>query len=355
MTRGPQESSQKVQGPQNAQCQTTEAAPLYRMARHPRPRGPRMFPPRKILRPGTSLTGTAPGGSGTGPAAGPAVGGPKATPAVVESMQYQKPDLSGSEDGDGRSAAAAASTQKEEPVIGGSEPAVRSAAAAASTQKEEPVIGGSEPAVGGSRTETVVDASMDIKSDSSESEHADGGSVAEEDPSYVRELAADYSSYVQEFDDNGHRIRHDTTNMQALSCRMFFDRTTGRYYNVDGHWVDRKGRFLPHRGPPGKYRSKGRNSVGNWNPGGRGANPPHVQERFGERSRLPSGASASRSPPEAGPAHGGQRGPPWHRPAGGGPSDWSQWRPWPAHGGPSRPYSTGPRQDSHRSYANRSD
>ena len=161
-----------------------------------------------------------------------------------------------------------------------------------------------------------------------------------------------------------HRIGHNTTNMEPRQNTIYYDKRLKRYYNSQGVWVDRIGRLMPHRGVAGEYRSKGRNSLGNRNPGGPGANPPQVHARFGERSRLPSGASASRSgsrrPPEAaeaargdpGPARGGQRRPPLHRPAGGGPSDWS---PGPAHGGPSRPYSTGPRQDSHRSWANRSD
>ena len=320
-------------------------------------------------KPAEGSAGPAPGGPG------PAVGGPEpacgvsggeteaaqslqATPAVEASMQYEKPDSSGSEHCDSGSApqeeAASTATPAAAPTA--------TPAAATSMATQEPAFGGSES--------------------------ADGGSSSDEDLSHA----------PNEFDEFGHYIQHDTTNMQPVQNTIYFDNITKRYYNSKGTWVDKLGRPLPHRGPAGKYRSRGTRSQGNTNPGGPGANPPQVQARFGPRSHCPNAGepasrSGSRRPPEAaargsgdpGPARGGrQRRPPLHRPARGGPSDWSQWRSREESGQAdasqglpeaarsnyqhnleylsetlderiSRANSTGPRQAGHRSMANRWD
>ena len=73
--------------------------------------------------------------------------------------------------------------------------------------------------------------------------------------------------------------------MVPMPTTLYQDPSTGRYYNSQGKWVDRLGRNNPHRGPPGQFRSRGKNWP-NRNPGGPGANPPHVHSRFGERSHL---------------------------------------------------------------------
>ena len=106
--------------------------------------------------------------------------------------------------------------------------------------------------------------------------------------------------------------------MEALENTIYYDKRLKRYYNAEGVWVDRIGRLMPHRGVAGQYRSKGIYSKCNRNPGGPGANPPHVHARFGERSRL-------QGPPEAAEA---ARGDPWPAgsrpgPARSRPSDWS--------------------------------
>ena len=106
-------------------------------------------------------------------------------------------------------------------------------------------------------------------------------------------------------DRQGWAVRVDTTGMVPVELRLYYDRKTRRYYNAQGRWVDNLGRPLPHRGPPGQHRSRGRH-FGNTNPGGPGANPPHVWGRYGPRSELaemPSRGSASRS---------GSQNPPWH-------------------------------------------
>ena len=285
--------------------------------------------------PGPALGGPGPAAGGPGPAVvGPALAPHSPSSEDLEPHGYwiqRPPHLP---------PGAPLNSGGSEPAVGGSaaqEEAAPTAtpAAATSTQNSEPADGGSEP--------------------------ADGGSGAEEDLSRARE-----------FDRWGHRIRRDTTNMEPVPNTIYWNDTLMRYYNSQGEWCDQYGRLMPHRGQAGKYRSKGKKGTANRNPGGPGANPPQVHARFGERNRLPSAASASRSgsqrPPEAaeaargdpGPARSGQRRPPWHRPARGGPSDWSDWSPGPARSGPSdssqwRRHSTGPRQDSHRSRANRMD
>ena len=170
-----------------------------------------------------------------------------------------------------------------------------------------------------------------------------------------------------EFDERGHRVRHDTSGMEPVDLTIYWNPVTRRYYNAQGVWVDSLGRLMPHRGPASKTRSKGKRSGGNRNPGGPGANPPHVHGRFGERAQLPSGGSASsgvsRGPPEWSQwrrlAESGQpeaaQGPPE---AAQGPPAAAQGPPAAAQGPPAaarsrRAYSTGPPQDTRRGRANR--
>ena len=94
-------------------------------------------------------------------------------------------------------------------------------------------------------------------------------------------------------------MRHSLTDLVPVApSAIYEDPFTHRFYNSNGEWVDRLGRLMPHRGPKGKYSSKGKHAP-NYNPGGRCANPPHVHGRFGEfaRDSAPASSSVSQGPP----------------------------------------------------------
>ena len=115
----------------------------------------------------------------------------------------------------------------------------------------------------------------------------------------------DADEVIDVTDRHGWAVRHDISGMAPVGLTLYRDPKTRRLYNSQGAWVDNLGRPLPHRGPPGQHRSRGRHFP-NTNPGGPGANPPHVWDRYGTRSELserPSGGSASGS---------GSQNPPWH-------------------------------------------
>ena len=144
----------------------------------------------------------------------------------------------------------------------------------------EPAGGGSEPASSGSWTRTHLSSRMQEWADDSEAaEHTDAG-----------------------FDEYGYRARRDVSNMVPVQTTLYRDPNDGRYYNARGNWVDELGRPKPHRGTPGKFRSRGKNYP-NRNPAGPGANPPHLHSRFGERCHLEPAAqgplAAAQGPPAA--------------------------------------------------------
>ena len=164
----------------------------------------------------------------------------------------------------------------------------------ASLRRQEPASGGSEPAGGGSGSQQEVAPKA-----APEATPAAAASLQHQDADEVIDVT----------DRRGWAVRHDTTGMVPYELTLFRDPVTRRYYNTQGQWVDSLGRRMPHRGQPGQYRARGRHFP-NTNPGGPGANPRRVWERFGTRSELserPSGGSASRS---------GSQNPPWHTESG---------------------------------------